>query len=118
MHGARRRVAVSVRCVPRREPLQRRYFGETRRSGDEYNDLRELHRIPHTRIYFLIFPWPFSRYFLRTFHEPSMAFPKIGAICGIHMHFAEFWGDGTEIFPLIQRDIAEIFRYTENTEPS
>ena len=56
-----------------------------------------------------------SRYFLRTFHEPSMAFPKIGILCGIHMHFAEFRGDGTEIFPLIQRDIAEIFRYTENT---
>ena len=31
------------------------------------------------------------------------------------MHFAEFRGDGTELFPLIQRYIAEIFRYTENT---
>ena len=62
---------LSPLCAAPREPLQRRYFGETRRSGDEYNDLRELHRLPHTRIYFWIFSWPFRG----TFYEVSTNLP-------------------------------------------
>ena len=55
------------RAASRYAPL----LGVTRRSGKAYNDLRELHRIPHTRIYFWIFPWPFCGTFYelpRTFH--------------------------------------------------
>ena len=68
-------------------------------------------------MYFWIF-MTISRYFLRTFLDTAMIFPNMAKLSGITYNFAEFATRFTEIFPEIKAKSSEIFRYTENIEPS
>ena len=83
---------LSPLCAPR-EPLQRRCFGVTRRSGEAYNDYANYIVF---RILVFIFGFFHGRFAVlstnlpRTFHDA----PKIGAICGILRGIlARWYGD-------------------------
>ena len=88
-------------------------LGETRRTGDDYNDYANY--IVFRKVVF-IFGFFHGRFAVlstnlpRTFHDV----PKTGAICGIAYHLAKS-RRFTEIFPEVRPRFIEIFRYTENT---
>ena len=78
---------------------------------------RELHTIPAERNVFLDV---YDRFAVLSpnFPENCDDLPKHSKLSGITYNFAEFATRFTEILPEIKAKSSEIFRYTENIEPS